>query len=64
MGELPNAPIHGPHVPQTEALQIGDHRFSISCAVVERPGLIAIVVMTLFNIVLLALSWLSVFAPV
>ena len=26
-----------PHVPQTEGLQIGDHRLSISCAVVERP---------------------------
>ena len=31
MGELPNGPISDPHV------QIGDHRLSISCAVVERP---------------------------
>ena len=37
MGELPNAPIPDPHVPQTEGLQIGDDRLSISCAVVERP---------------------------
>ena len=26
MGELPNAPVPDPHVPQTEGLQIGDHR--------------------------------------
>ena len=38
MGERPNAPIPDTHVPQTEGLQTGDHRFSISCAVVERPG--------------------------
>ena len=37
MGELPNAPIADPHVPQTEGLQIDDHRLSMSCAVVERP---------------------------
>ena len=37
MGELPNAPIHDTHVPQTDGLQIGDHRLSISCVVVERP---------------------------
>ena len=36
MGELPNVPIPDPHVPQTDGLQIGDHRLSISCAVVER----------------------------
>ena len=37
MGELPNAPISDPRVPQIEGLQIGDHRLSISCAVVEWP---------------------------
>ena len=36
MGELPNAPIPDPHVPKTEGLQIGDHRLSISYAVVEQ----------------------------
>ena len=37
MGELPNEPTPNPHVPQTEGLQIGDHRLSISCGVVGRP---------------------------
>ena len=37
MGALPNVPIPDPHVPQTEGLQIGDHRSSTSCGVVERP---------------------------
>ena len=46
MYDLPNAPISDPHVPQTEELQIGDHRLSISCAVVER---LTIMVMTLLN---------------
>ena len=36
MGEVPNVPIPDPRVPQTEGLQIGDHRLSISWAVVER----------------------------
>ena len=36
MGGLPNAPIPGRRVPQTEGLQIGDHRLSTSCLVVER----------------------------
>ena len=36
MGELSNGPIPDPHAPQTEGLQIGDPRLSISCAVVER----------------------------
>ena len=37
MGELPNAQIQDPNVPQTERLQIGVHRLSISFAVVEWP---------------------------
>ena len=37
MGELPNAPIPDPRVPKTEGLQIGDHRLSISGAVVKWP---------------------------
>ena len=37
MSQLPNAPIPDSYVPQTEALQIGDHKLSISCGVVERP---------------------------
>ena len=37
MGELPNALIPDPHVPQTEGLQIDDHRLSISCEVVGQP---------------------------
>ena len=37
MGELPNTPIPDPHVPQTQGLQIDDHRLSTSCTVVERP---------------------------
>ena len=47
-----DAPIPESHVPQTEGLQIGDHRLSTSCAVVERP---TIVVMTLFEL----FSWLQ-----
>ena len=35
MGGLSNEPIRDPHVPQTEELQIGDHRLSTSCGVVE-----------------------------
>ena len=35
MGRLLNRPIPDPHVPQTEGLQIGDHRLSITCAIVE-----------------------------
>ena len=38
MGELPNAPVLDPHVPQTEGLQIGDRRLSISCVVVDCGG--------------------------
>ena len=37
MGELTNVCIPDPHVHQTVGLQIGDHRFSASCGVVERP---------------------------
>ena len=37
MGELPNAPIPDSHIPQTDGLQMGGHRSSISCAVVEKP---------------------------
>ena len=37
MGELPNAAIPDPQVPQTEELQISDHILSISYAVVEQP---------------------------
>ena len=35
MGELPNASIPGPHVPQNRLLQISNHRLSTSCGVVE-----------------------------
>ena len=45
MGGLSNGAIPDSHEPQTEELQIGDHRLSTSCGVVERP--ITIVVMTL-----------------
>ena len=38
MSEEPNAPIPDPHVPQTDGLQIGDHRLNTSCGVVERPA--------------------------
>ena len=41
MGGLPKEPIPDPHEPQTEGLQIGDHRLSTS------SSLITIVVMTL-----------------
>ena len=37
MGEQSNVPLPDPHVPQTEGLQIGDHRLSTLCGVVERP---------------------------
>ena len=37
MGELSNEPISDFHVPQTEGLQIDDHRLNTSCAVIERP---------------------------
>ena len=37
MRELPNAPVPDLHVRKPEGLQIGDHIFSILCAVVERP---------------------------
>ena len=37
MGGLSNGPIPDHHVLQTEGLQIGDHRLSTSCGVVERP---------------------------
>ena len=37
MGGLPNELILDPHVAQTEGLQIGDHKLSIACGVVERP---------------------------
>ena len=37
MGELKNALIPDPHVPQTEGLQIGNDTLIISCAIVERP---------------------------
>ena len=43
MAELPNSPFPDPHVPQTEGLQIGDHRLSTSRAVVERPGYLFLV---------------------
>ena len=38
MGGLSNKPTPDPHVPQTEGLQIGDHRLSTSCGVVKRPN--------------------------
>ena len=37
MSELPSVLIPKPHVPQTEWLQVSDHRLSTSCGVVERP---------------------------
>ena len=37
MDELSNEPIPDSHIPKTEGLQIGDHRLSSSCGVVERP---------------------------
>ena len=37
MNGLPNELIPDFHVPQTEESQIGDHRLSTSCVVVERP---------------------------
>ena len=37
MGRLSNGPIPDSHVSQTEGLQIGDHRLSTSCGVVDRP---------------------------
>ena len=36
MGGLSDEPILDPHVPQTEGLQISDHRLSTSCGVVKR----------------------------
>ena len=36
MGELQNESIPDPHVPQTEVSQIGHHRLSTRCAVVQR----------------------------
>ena len=48
MGGQPYELIPVPHVLQAEGLQIGEHRLSASCGVVERPdALITIVVMTL-----------------
>ena len=55
MSELPNVPTPDPHMPSSKGLQIGDHRLSLSCGVVERPGLINILVMTLFYPVTTAL---------
>ena len=37
MGGLSNGSIPDLHASQTEGSQIGDHRLSISCGVVERP---------------------------
>ena len=37
MGGLPDELIPDSHVPLTEGSQIGDHRLSTSCEVVERP---------------------------
>ena len=37
MGGQENELIPDPYVPQTEGSQIGDHRLSTSCEVVERP---------------------------
>ena len=35
MGGLPNELIPDPHVPKTEGSQLGDHRLSTSCGVVD-----------------------------
>ena len=38
MGGLSNEPVPDSHVAQTEVSQIGDHRLSTSCGIVERPN--------------------------
>ena len=37
MGELSNEPIPESCIPQMDGLQIGHHRLSTSCGVIERP---------------------------
>ena len=59
MSGLSNEPIANPHVPQTEGLQIGDHRLSTSYGVVERPdhhcGDDLVRIISLFNSVFISL---------